>query len=100
MNSRVKVKKVAKKDSALWSQTFIAVFLGLILSNSLVLNLYYCLPFLVDSVLLIGVLAGFLFWALIMVYCYACNSGKQALLGCLKVLLVSVGINLAAVFLG
>lgn len=82
----------------MWSRTFVGFFLGLLLSISLMLNLNFILPLAVDSRLLIGLLAAFVLWAAVMVYCYYSKSAGRAGLGCMKLLVVSGVVNAALMF--
>lgn len=79
--------------SSLWVKTSLAMLWGLAISISLMLNLSNSHWLAADTLLLVGILLAFTLWAMVMVYCLACNSLKQASLACLKVLLPSVILN-------
>jgi hypothetical protein len=81
-------------SSSLWSKSAIALLWGLVLSVSLMVNLYNLLPLSGGARILIGVLTGFSTWAGIMVYCYSRTTVAAACRGCLPPTLLSVGFNL------
>lgn len=77
----------------MWARTFIALFLGLLLNVSFMLNLAYMTPLPRDIYLLIGFVGGFLLWGGIATYYYCVESIKLPLIKGLIVLAASAGIN-------
>lgn len=77
----------------MWSKSIAAVIGGCLVSISLMLNLNYLLPLVVDSRLFIGVITAFPFWIATMIYCYCSKNGWQAWRRCGVILIVSVGVN-------
>jgi len=81
-------------SESLWIKSFAGVIWGLLISITLMLNCYHILPLPRDVSLLTGLLLAFNIWVMVMVYCYASNNALKASLGCLKVLVVSLVINI------
>lgn len=79
----------------MWPKSFAAFFWGLFLSISLMLNVNYLIPVPADVSLLIGLLLAFVLWGGTMVYCFSCDTVKQASFTCFKVFFVSALINTA-----
>lgn len=77
----------------MWTKSIAAVFGGCLVSISVMLNLNYLLPFMVDTRLLVGLLVAFPIWVASMIYFYGSENAKQAWKRCGTILLVSVGIN-------
>lgn len=77
----------------MWSKSIAAILGGCLVSISLMLNINYLLPFMIDTRLLVGLLAAFPLWIATMIYCYGSDTAKQAWKRCGLILLVSVGVN-------
>ncbi|MDP2560643.1 hypothetical protein [Psychrobium sp. 1_MG-2023] len=77
----------------MWPKTLIAIFVGCIVSISLMLNINYLMPFAIDTRLFIGLLCAFPIWVGVMTWCYASESAKQALKRCAILLVPSVAMN-------
>lgn len=70
-----------------------AILGGCLVSISVMLNVNYLLPLMIDTRLLIGLLTAFPLWVATMIYCYGSENSKQAWKRCGTILLVSVGVN-------
>lgn len=81
--------KAPRRTSNMWSKTAAAFLWGLVLSASLMINLYFLLPFSVGGTLLFSVIFGFIFWGLVMCFCYSIDRVWQASRYCLWVFAVS-----------
>lgn len=82
----------------MWPRTLAGFFLGLLAAVSLMLNLHFLLPLPVDVKLLIGLISGFILWAIAMTWLYRERSAGRASLGCLKLLAASGILNAAFMF--
>lgn len=78
----------------MWLKSGVALFIGLIINTSLMLNLTLLLPLAIDVLLLLGFVLGFIVWAGVMTWFYCCESLQQALRPCAPALLVSVALNI------
>lgn len=82
----------------MWPRLIAGIFLGLLISISLMLNLSQLLPLAQDVKLLIGLLTAFLLWGGVMTYCYYCRSIGRASLNCIGVLVASGLLNAALLY--
>lgn len=78
----------------MWPKTFIALFLGCILSISIVLNINVMLTIPVDEKLLAGLLLAFPIWVAFMVMCYSSVDTLQAFKRIFFPLIMSIMINI------
>ena len=77
----------------MWPKSIAAILGGCLVSISVMLNVNYLLPMMIDTRLLIGLLTAFPLWIATMIYCFVSDSGKQAWKRCSLILVVSVGVN-------
>ncbi|MCW8125411.1 hypothetical protein [Microbulbifer halophilus] len=82
----------------MWPRSIAGIFLGLLISISLILNLVQLLPLAQDVKLLIGLLTAFVLWGGIMTYCYYSQSIGRASLNCAGLLVVSGLLNAALLY--
>lgn len=77
----------------MWAKTSAAIIGGSLLSISIMLNINFLLPFVVDTRLFIGLILAFPLWVAVMVLCYSSKGGKQAWARCGAILAVSGSAN-------
>lgn len=77
----------------MWSKSVIAIIGGCLVSISVMLNLNYLLPVMVDTRLFIGLLISFPLWVTTMIFCYGSKNSITALKRCSLVLIMSMSIN-------
>lgn len=82
----------------MWSKSFAGLIGGLLISISLMVSLYYLVPIGADARIMLGLILGWVFWAAVMVWCYASDSGMQAWKRCGAFLMASVAVNTALFF--
>lgn len=80
-------------SKSLWTQSIAALFWGLLLSISIMLNLNKLMPLATDTRLFVGLLVGFCTWAAVITFCLSRNDAKQAARACGLWLLISVLVN-------
>ena len=77
----------------MWGKTATGLFLGLLVTVSLLLNLFYLLPWAQDTKLLTGLLFGFVAWGSIMSWCYSLKTAWQSLRVLFPLLALSALLN-------
>jgi len=93
------VKKIKQTGClSLWPKSFYGLIWGLVISISLVMNLYHLLPLEASTFLLTALVVSFLIWGAVMLYCYSCSSHKQINMVCLKLFSVSLLVNFMCSF--